>query len=163
MKHLVALLVIVSLSALNHVGCAADSVTYKIENEFAKFYIPLVKKESYDWFKSEIKDGNLEYALAVNIGTSQLGYFLYKYPGFSEVNGSLNDLLKRGQKSVWVSDMGSEVVSHHHSVDAFYSEPYFVISITNPRTLKLLEGIEQVSISIRGFETSANNLNVRIK
>ena len=163
MKYFAVLLITLSISALNHAASAADSVTYKIESEFAKFYIPLAKKESYEWFKSEIQDGSLEYALAVNIGTSQVGYFLYKYPGFSEVKGPLKDLLKRGQKSVWISDENSEVVSYHHSVDVFYSEPYFVISITNPRTLKLLEGLEQVSIFIRGFESSANSLTVNIE
>ncbi len=151
------------LSAWNYAATAADSVIYKIDTEYAKFYIPLENKDSYEWFKPETQDGSLEYAVAVNIGSSQAGYFLYKYPGFAEVKGSLNELLKRGQKSVWVSDENSEVVSHYHSVDAFYSEPYFVVSITNPRTLKLLESHEQISIFIRGFESSADGLVVEIK
>ncbi len=163
MKYFSTLFAFFLLSALNSAAIAADSVIFKIDSEYAKFYIPLARKDSYEWFKPEIQDGSLEYAIAVNVGSSQAGYFLYKYPGFAEVKGPLKELLKRGQKSVWVSDENSEVASYHHSVDAFYSEPYFVISITNPRTLKLLEGLEQVSIFIRGFESSAGSLTVKIK
>lgn len=163
MKYFPILFTLCLLSALNSVAIAADSVIYKIDSEYAKFYIPLAKKDSYRWFKPEVRDGSLEYAIAVNIGSSQAGYFLYKYPGFAEVKGPLKELLKRGQKSVWVNDENSEVVSYHHSVDAFYSEPYFIVSITNPRTLKLLEGLDRVSIFIQGFESSARSLVVNIE
>jgi hypothetical protein len=163
MKFITALLISLLLSVWNDAAIAADSVIYKIDTEYAKFYIPLENKDSYEWFKPETQDGSLEYAVAVNIGSSQAGYFLYKYPGFAKVEGPIKKLLERGQKSVWVNDENSEVISSHHSVDVFYSEPYFIVSITNPRTLRLLEDLDQVSIFIRGFGSSANNLVVNIK
>jgi len=162
MKYFAALLIAPLLFVLSQVAVAADSVTYKIDSEYAKFYIPIEPLDLYRRFKPETPDGGLEYAVAVNIGTSQAGHFLYKWPGATEIKGSLLDLLTRGRRSVWISENGTVSVSDQHSVDVFYSPPNIVISITNPKTLKLLEGRDQVTIFIRGFETSAKSMIVKI-
>ena len=143
-------------------AAAADKATYKIGNEFVKFYIPIKPQDSYRRFKPDTPDGGLEYAAAITIGKSQVGYFLYKYPGATEIKTSLLDILARGQKSVWINENGSNIVSDKHSVDVYYSQPYIVISITNPETLKLLKGQDEVTIFTKGFEASMNNLSIKI-
>jgi hypothetical protein len=162
MKYFALFLNAFFLFLSSQVAIAADSITYKIDREYAKFYIPIEPQDSYRRFKPETPNGGLEYAIALNIGSSQAGHFLYKFPGATEVKASLPDLLTRGRRSVWISENGMESVSDQHSVDVFYSRPYIVISITNPKTLKLLEGRDQVTIFIRGFKTSAKSLIVKI-
>ena len=162
MKIIATTLTLLLFALSFQVVSAADKATYKIGNEFAKFYIPVKPQDSYRRFKTDTPDGGLEYAAAIAIGTSQVGHFLYKYPGAAEIRTSLLDILARGQKSVWINENGSSVVSDRHSVDVYYSQPYIVISITNPETLKLLEGENEVTIFVKGFETPLDNLLIKI-
>ena len=162
MKFFATTLISILLALPFQLATAADKASYTIGSEFAKFYIPIKPQDSYRRFKPDTPNGGLEYAVAIRIGSSQVGHYLYKYPGATEIKSTLFELLSRGQKSVWISENGSETVSDKHSVDVYYSQPNIVISITNPETLKLLEGQDEVTIFVKGFETPIDNLTIRI-
>jgi hypothetical protein len=162
MKLIFLSIIVLSASLFSLPAAASGSIGADVTKEYAKFYFPIYEEDEYKWHKSSAVDNSLEYAFAINIGNLQAGYFLYKYPGEKEKTGSISALLSSGQISTWQkSDDGYEVIDYH-PVDVFYSNPYLVISITNPETLKYLSKFKEVSVFLQGFRSYETKLTITL-
>ena len=71
----------------------------------ASFTFPPTNKENFSWYKRETPTDNLEYTWSVIIGDDKSGYefgpVLFKPGGTRPRSGSLSDLIKACQQSLW--------------------------------------------------------------
>ena len=71
----------------------------------ASFTFPPTNKEKFSWYKTETPTDNLEYTWSVILGDDKSGYefgpVLFKPGGTRPRSGSLSDLIKACQQSLW--------------------------------------------------------------
>lgn len=78
-----------------------------VKDNTAVFYFPIIDNSTWVWFQNSTKDNALEYSWEIVIESSKnsykFGYYLFKYPGQKQKEGSLQELLRYAQISVFES------------------------------------------------------------
>lgn len=86
-------------------GAAKPEGTASVSRSEARFSLPLDVRKEWQWFLPGSRENTLEYAWLAEVTNNgkvyQVGYSLFKWPGTSLQRGSLKDLIRAGQVSVW--------------------------------------------------------------
>jgi len=111
----------------------------------AEFTIPLQRpaNDVWTWNRAETPDNANEYswALTVKSGTDQyfFGFFLYKFPGSREAHGTIQDLFKAGQNSVFKANGdGPGGLLTGANVEVAVEGEAIVVRLTNPELVGLI-------------------------
>jgi hypothetical protein len=84
---------------------ASTPFTALVTREEARFVLPVPTRNEWKWRQPAVKDNAQEYSLGLNVennGTKYaFGFYLWKHAGAKPQSGSLSDLIKAGQTSVF--------------------------------------------------------------
>jgi hypothetical protein len=84
---------------------ASTPFTALVTREEARFVLPVPPRNEWKWRQPAVRDNAQEYRLGLNVennGTKYaFGFYLWKHAGAKPQSGSLSDLIKAGQTSVF--------------------------------------------------------------
>jgi hypothetical protein len=100
------LLLATGVHAISDPGQAEKKYCHAIvQDHKAAFVFPITGDEHWTWYNKETKDNALEYSWELELRGEQnsfnFGVYLFKFPGKQEETGSLEQLLKEAQWSVF--------------------------------------------------------------
>jgi hypothetical protein len=113
----------------------------------AEFSIPLAGPTNtrWNWYLNATSEDALEYQWGIRVRASdseyEFGFLLFKFPGSSAATGSLEDLLKAGQATVWKNGSdgsSSAILDARVSVSA--RDGALLVRITDPAVVHRIFG-----------------------
>lgn len=129
----------------------------------AEFKIPLQQHadQVWTWNRADTPDNDNEYAWTVTAkrGTAQysFGFYLYKLPGSRESHGSLQELLKAGQNSVFKEDAeGHGELVTDARVEVAVENGSMLLRITNPELVRRIFGDHPATVAIHARTPAAD-------
>ena len=85
-------------------GESLDTLTLTISARSVRIVLPVGHRDSWQWRMPATPDNRQEYAWEIRIDSAEtrgFGFYLFKFPGLPSEAGSLQQLLRSGQRSVW--------------------------------------------------------------
>ena len=125
--------------------------TISIGSHEARFALPVGIQPIWQWYLPDTRDNMPEYRWEIVTDPPQhdFGFYLFKRPGARPDSGSLADLLRTGQRSVWEpKPTGGARVVREARVDVTPADSGVLVSITDPWTLNLVFGARPVTGTI---------------
>lgn len=120
----------------------------------AEFTIPLQAHAVWKWQRADTPDNQNEYLWSITARSGAVqysfGFYLYKLPGSRESQGSLQDLLEAGQKSLFKEDAGGrgELVQDAE-VEVTAENGSIMVRIMNPNWIRRVFHDRPETVSIR--------------
>ena len=146
------------------IGCPCEmneqiSPTCIVTDALVEIKIPIEMADTYTYYKDETQDNYLEYGIIIALGEYEFGYYLFKFGGYEEQVGSIQQLINAGQKSIFQDNGETFSIVSGHTVILTPLNPYVMISFDNTNTIDLLfDGSPATcTFTIKGF--NAENLN----
>jgi hypothetical protein len=135
----------------------------------AEFRIPLQRpaNDVWTWNRAETADNASEYSWAVTAKSAAtqyfFGFFLYKFPGSREAHGSIQDLLKAGQNSVFREEAdGHGGLLTDAKVEVTVEDKAIVVRLTNPELVRLIFRDRPETVEIHSRTPAADYAVVRV-
>ena len=146
-----AVFALVLMNRESTVAVAQAAASGVVSSTVAEFAIPVGDPGvgAWRWKRAETRDDGLEYRWGVRVTTGgqeyEFGFSLFKFPGAAEGSGSLEDLLRAGQASLWKlapGRSGGTVVKTVKSAKVLVSakDETVLIQITDAALVQLLFG-----------------------
>lgn len=124
----------------NKQQCYASVRDYK-----AFFVFPKENKRQWTWYRNIIKDDHMEYSWEISLhknnSTFNFGVYLFKFPGKTQQEGSLEELLKHAQYSVFKKPNDSNKtlgVMEDLKIHAFVKDGSIIVGVKDRNTFNIL-------------------------
>ena len=137
-----------------------SAITALISNETAVFKVPIKNNPEYVWNEKNFPDDMLEYECEITVNSYKFGFSLFKFPGAEEHKGTIEQLFKAGQMSVWKIEEGNTGSVTKGIVRVSYKKPHIVISVLDPETYKMIfsEQPRKYKVGVTGFKPESKDV-----
>jgi hypothetical protein len=136
----------------------------------AELSIPVAHGGPWRWARADPSDNALEFEWELSVTSGgqeyQFGFSFFKFPGSKERTGSLDDLLKAGQASLWkIGSDGAGSLIQDAAVSATAGNGRVVIRLSTPAYVRLLFGARPPTAKVltRTPDGSRESLEVSVE
>lgn len=133
---------------------APPSVSAVVNSSSATFTIQIKPHDRWTWCRADTRDNMMEYRIDVTVKNAgdeyTFGFYLWKRPGSSPGSGSFNDLLAKGQKSLFQrSESRLMTTVRDAEVKVKTKEDKVVISLHSKKDLQRLFSSKPTEVVIK--------------
>jgi hypothetical protein len=121
-----------------------EAIVISISLQEVRLVLPVGRHDLWRWRNAETPDNQREYGWEVVIDSAEargFGFYLFKFPGLPPASGSMAQLLRAGQRSVWErTSRHVERVVQQGRIVLSPADSGLAVTITDPWTIDFLFG-----------------------